>query len=189
MPIPYIAIRPGSATMVGDLVTVKGHPSYPPKESVAFTTVTASDATMLDAVRGWLDGTVQIFPEKAIRGDQSAAENQRYNAELMDTSKLAAETVALRRLGYPVTIVTSGTVVRDISKGSPAEKGLKIDDVIVDVDGQKLDRIDQLRRLLQVGGPGKTHQLTVERPAGSTTHVPVPSPRSRRRSRASPREP
>ena len=171
VPIPYIAIRPGSATPVGDLVTVKGAPTYPPKTSVAFTTVTASDATLLDAVRGWLDPTVQIFPEKVIRGDQSATENARYNAQLMDTSKLAAETVALERLGHSVTIVTSGTVVREIAEGSPAAKVLKTDDVIVDVDGQPLDHYDELRDLLQVGGPGAQHDLTVERPAGSSTHV------------------
>jgi PDZ domain-containing protein len=174
VPIPYVSIKPGSATMVGGLVHVQGAPSYPPKSSVAFTTVTASDATLLDAVRGWLDDSVQVFPEKVIRGDQSRTENLRYNAQLMDTSKLTAETVALQRLGHAVTILTSGTVVRQIGKGTPAAKQLKTDDVIVAVDGEPVDHFDELRTLLQVGGPGATHNLTVERPAGSTTHVEVP---------------
>jgi PDZ domain-containing protein len=91
----------------------------------------------------------------------------------MDTSKLTAETVALERLGHQVTIVTSGTVVREISKGSPASKVLKTDDVIVAVDGEPIDHFDELRSLLQVGGPGASHELTVERPAGSNTHVQV----------------
>jgi PDZ domain-containing protein len=174
VPIPYVSIKPGSATMVGGLVHVQGAPSYPPKSSVAFTTVTASDATLLDALRGWLDDTVQVFPEKVIRGDQSRSENLRYNAQLMDTSKLTAETVALERLGHAVTVLTSGTVVRQIGKGTPAAKGLKLDDVIVAVDGEPVDHFDELRTLLQVGGPGAGHTLTVERPAGSTTHVQVP---------------
>jgi PDZ domain-containing protein len=149
-------------------------PSYLPKSSVAFTTVSTADATLLDAFRGWLDDDVDVVPTKALRGDRSRSESLRYNAQLMDTSKLTAETVALRRLGQPVTIVTSGTVVRAMAKDSPAAKSLRLDDVIVAVDKEPVDHFDELRSLLQTGGPGATHSLTVERPAGSTTRIEVP---------------
>jgi PDZ domain-containing protein len=50
---------------------------------------------------------------------------------------------------------------------------LKLDDVIVAVDGQPVDEPDEVGELLQAGGPGATHTLTVERPPGSSTHVDV----------------
>ena len=55
----------------------------------------------------------------------------------------------------------------------PAATVLEVDDVIVAVDGEPVDEPDEVGVLLQNGGPGATHTLTVERPAGSDTHVDV----------------
>ena len=51
---------------------------------------------------------------------------------------------------------------------------LELDDVIVAVDGERRSTSPgEVGDLLQAGGPGATHTLTVERPAGSDTHVEV----------------
>jgi PDZ domain-containing protein len=171
MPVPYVTLRPGKARPVTQQVVVQGAPSYPPEESIAYTTVGVGQATLLEAFVGWLDDDVDVRPEEAIRGERSPEENRRYNAQLMDTSKLLAITVALRHLGHDVTIRTSGTVVRQIAEGSPAAGVLELDDVIIGVDDQAVDKADEIGELLQVGGPGATHLLTVERPAGSDQQV------------------
>lgn len=173
VPIPYVALRPGSARPVSEQVLVEGVPSYPPKESIAYTTVRVGETTLLDAVIGWLDDDVDVLPKERVQGGRSAAENRRYNAQLMDTSKLVAITVALEHLGYKVPIRTTGTVVRQIVPGSPAERTLKLDDVIVRVDGQPVDQPGAIGTLLQPGGPGASHVLTVERPAGTSKTTDV----------------
>lgn len=175
VPIPYVELRPGSARPVSEQVLVEGAPSYPPKESIAYTTVQVGETTLLEAVLGWLDDDVDVLPKEKVQGDRSAAENRRYNVQLMDTSKLVAITVALEHLGYKVPIRTTGTVVRQIVKGSPADGPLKLDDVVVAVDGQPVDQPGAIGTLLQPGGPGATHALTVERPAGTdkTTQVRI----------------
>ncbi|MGH9276045.1 MAG: YlbL family protein [Acidimicrobiales bacterium] len=173
LPVPYVALRPGSARPVSEQVLVEGAPSYAPAESIAYTTVNIGGTSLLEAFLGWLDDDVDVLPEERVRGDRSAAENRRYNAQLMDTSKLVAIAVALDHLGHEVAIRTSGTVVRQIVEGSPAAGGLQIDDVIVAVDGQPVDQPEKIGVLLQSGGPGGQHVLTVERPAGSTTRVDV----------------
>jgi PDZ domain-containing protein len=159
---------------VTDQVLVEGAPSYPPEQSIAYTTVNVGGTTLLEAFLGWLDDDVDVVPEERVRGDRSAEENRRYNAQLMDTSKLVAITVALRYLGHDVPIRTSGTVVRQIVEDSPAAGALALDDVIVAVDGEPVDQPDEVGTLLQPGGPGAEHVLTVERPAGSTTRIDVP---------------
>lgn len=174
MPTPYVTLRPGKTRPVTEQVLVEGAPSYPPEESIAYTTVSVGQATLLEAFVGWLDDDVDVRPEEAIRGGRSVEENRRYNAQLMDTSKAVAITVALRRLGHDVTIRTSGTVVRQIADGSPAEGALELDDVIVGVDGQPVDEANEIGELLQEGGPGASHVLTVERPAGSDNRIEVP---------------
>src|SRR3546814_20579212 len=93
----------------------------------------------------------------------------------MDASKQVASTVALRHLGYEVTIRTSGTIVRQIVEDAPAADVLELDDVVVAVDGETVDEPDGLGEELQVGGPGATHVLPVERPAGSTNRIELES--------------
>ena len=173
VPVPYVALRPGSTRPVSEKVLVEGAPSYSPQESIAYTTVGIGSVTLFEALAGWLDDDVDVIPEAAVRGDRSEAENRRYNAQLMDTSKLVAIAVALERLGEDVDIRTSGTVVRSMMEGSPASEVLEIDDVIVAVDGAPVDEPDEIGTLLQAGGPGATHTLTVERPAGTDSRVDV----------------
>jgi PDZ domain-containing protein len=171
--VPYVALRPGSVRPVTEQVLVEGAESYPPEASIAYTTVSVGSTTLLEAVVGWLDDDTDVLPEERVRGDRSAEENRRYNAELMDVSKLVAVAVALERLGHEVDVRTTGTIVRDIVEGTPAEGTLELDDVIVAVDGEPVDVPDELRGLLQVGGPGATHTVTVERPAGTDNRVDV----------------
>jgi PDZ domain-containing protein len=173
LPVPYVALKPGSARPVTEQVLVEGVPSYPPKESIAYTTVSVGGTTLIEALLGWLDDDVDVVPEEVIQGDRSAAENRRYNAQLMDTSKMFAITVALQHLGYDVPIRTTGTVVREIAPDSPAASVLQVDDVVVAVDGEPLDVPGEIVPLLQPGGPGASHTLTVERPAGSATTIDV----------------
>lgn len=172
--IPYKTLRPGSARPVAEHIYIDGVETYEPTHSVAFTTVSVGDATILEALGGWLDPEIDVFPREVIEGDRDAEENRRYNAELMDVSKLTATTVALRTLGYEVTLHTSGTVVRRMAEGSPAAEVLQLDDVIVAVDGEPVDAEGELSELLQVGGIGAQHLLTVERPPGSDQRVAVP---------------
>jgi Lon-like protease len=174
LPVPYVALRPGATRPVTEQVLVEGSPSYPPSESIAYTTVNVGSTSLLEAFIGWLDDGTDVVPDEVIRGDRTPEEARRYNAQLMDTSKLVAITVALEHLGYEVDIATTGTVVRQIQPGSPAEASLLLDDVIVAVDGEPVDVPDELKPLLQVGGPGAQHTLTVERPAGSAERVEVP---------------
>lgn len=165
-PIPYVALRPGSVRPVTEQVLVEGAASYPPDESIAYTTVSIGGITLLEAVAAWLDDDVDVLPEDRVRDGRSAEENRRYNAQLMDTSKLVAITVALRHLGYEVPIRTTGAVVREIVAGTPAEAVLQPDDVIVAVDGEVVDELGEIGALLQPGGPGAQHELVVERPPG-----------------------
>lgn len=173
LPIPYVALRPGSARPVTEQVLVEGAPSYPPRASIAYTTVNVGGTTLLEALLGWLDDDVDVVPEERVRGDRSAEESRRYNAQLMDNSKLVAITVALEHLGHDVPIRTTGAVVRQIVEGSPAEGVLQLDDVIVSVDGQPVDQPGEIGTLLQPEGPGAQHLLTLERPAGSATTTEV----------------
>jgi Lon-like protease len=172
--VPYYTLRPGSVRPVGDLVEVTDGPQHPPSSPVAFTTVSLRGITLLEAAASWLDPNVEVLPEEQIRGGRSVEENRRMNMQLMDTSKQVAITVALRHLGYDVGIRTSGAAVMAVVPDTPAAGVLEPGDVIVEVDGDPVDEPGVLGTMLQRGGVGARHTLTVERtPTGETLRVEV----------------
>src|SRR5690349_412744 len=52
VPVPYMTLRPGSTRPVTDQVLVEGAPSYPPEQSIAYTTVSIGPATLFEALAG-----------------------------------------------------------------------------------------------------------------------------------------
>ncbi|MGE3619894.1 MAG: PDZ domain-containing protein [Acidimicrobiia bacterium] len=164
LPVPYYALRPGSAVPLDGLLAIEGVDEYPTDAPVAYTTVRVGRATLVEALIGWVDDDVDVLRSELIDGGRSADENDRYNQALMVDSKQVAIAVALRRLGHPVTITTAGVRVEAVVAGQPAEGVLQRGDVVRSVDGEVLDRPGELGQLLQVGGPGATHELGLVRP-------------------------
>jgi serine protease Do len=64
---------------------------------------------------------------------------------------------------------TSGVVVSDVAKGSPAEKaGLQRDDVILAVDEKPVTTTGELRNLIAVGGANHVARIKIQRGAKET---------------------
>lgn len=175
IPLPYTSQNPGRATPVGPAISVADPAvrTYPAAASVAYTTVSQREATLLDLFRGWIDDDVDLYSNDYLFGGSSRRETRLANRGMMDASKVDASVSALRYLGYDVVVHTDGVIVRQIAEGSPADGVLQLDDVIVAIDGEPIDLLGEIRDLLQLGGPGATHTITVERPPGSTTRVDV----------------
>src|SRR3546814_13014702 len=69
LPVPYVAMRPGTARPVTQYVTVRGATSYPPEESIAYMTVNIGPISLPEAAVGWLDDAVDLRPE-AVRSEE-----------------------------------------------------------------------------------------------------------------------
>src|SRR6185503_5289687 len=76
------------------------------------------------------------------------------NANSFKESQTSAETVALRKLGYPVQVT-----VTEVSKGLPAEAVLKPGDVITTVDGAAVTSSQKLRDLIRAKPAGTSLQV------------------------------
>ena len=120
--IPYYAMAPGTAVDVEPLVSVgDGGPSFPPDGRVFLTTISLRQATVLSALRGWLDPHVDVVEKDTIvPPDTDADELRELNLRLMDSSKDAALGVAFEQLGYDA-ISGSGASVLEVVEGAPAE--------------------------------------------------------------------
>ncbi len=167
LPVPYYALRPGDARPLAGLVSVEGADEFPTDSPVAFTTVKVGRTTLMEALVGWFDDDVDVVPAEVIEGDRTEEETDRYNQQLMDDSKLIATTVAMERLGYDIPVRTEGVLVEGVVPDQPADGLLERGDVILAVDDEPIDVPGEVRSLLQAGGPGATHVLSVEREVGA----------------------
>ena len=172
--IPYYSLAPGSAVSLNDLVSVERAESYPPDGELFLTTVSLKRATLLDAVRGWIDSSITVRPEdEIVPPDVSREQLRDFNLELMADSKQKAVAVALERLGYHVRS-GSGAEIIALVEGAPAEGVLSVGDTVVGVDGESVTLSDEAVALLGTHRPGDEVRLDV-RPAdgGDTRTVEV----------------
>ncbi len=112
------------------------------------------------------------MPTEVVRNGQSRQENARYNAQLMDLSKIAAQTgppaPGLRRPDHH-----HGHRRAIIDPGTPAADGLQIDDVIVAVDGEPIDEIGEIGEVLRWAGSGPPRSPSSVRRAAARVDVPI----------------
>jgi Lon-like protease len=163
VPLPYYAFKPGSVRDTESLISVGGDtPVYPAEGSISYTTVSLRQATLFGLVQGWLDDDVDIHPEDEVLGDRDADENRSFNLALMDDSKNVAAQVALEHLGYDVPVTSDGVYVLDVSAGSGAEGLLEVGDVILSVDGERLDAPEDLGRIMDGRAPDEAVALEVQ---------------------------
>jgi PDZ domain-containing protein len=169
--VPYYSISPGSALDVSRLVKVDADaPDFPPKGAIYMCTVSLQRTTLLQALQGWLDPTVDVVKEQVIKPkDVTSKDLRTYNLKVMDTSKEQALGVAFEQLGYDA-IKGRGAQVVQIVKGTPADGPLEPGDSIVAVDGEPTEFSPEAVRLLHAKRPGDRVKLTVRPAKGETTH-------------------
>ena len=140
--LPYDSLGPGTARAVNSVVSVKGHPSYPPRGQLLYTTVSVRErVNPYEALAGWLDPDVDVIPEQKVRGDIPADVFRQQNVEAMADSKTTAELLALRHLGYPD--LGDGAEIVSVDADPARRPAPAARDVIVEVDGQPVSTSDE----------------------------------------------
>jgi len=163
--LPYDTLGPGRVQPVNSVITVTGHPSYPPQGKVLYTTVSVRErVNPYEALAGWLDPTVDVLPEQQIRGTIPPDQYQRMNVEAMADSKTTAEVLALRQLGF--TDLGGGAQVEEVQAGRPAASVLERNDVIVAVDAKAVSTSADLVGAIRSRAPGETIRMQVRRNDG-----------------------
>jgi Lon-like protease len=173
--VPYVELGAGpTVDTLGDhdrkpIITVDGAPTSTSAGQLRLTTVNVRDhINLIDAVRGWLRGDTAVVPRELVYPpNKSEKEVDQENAAQFKASQTSAETVALRKLGYPVLVT-----VTEVSKGYPAEAVLKAGDVITSVDGTAVTSSQKLRELVRAKPAGASRQVGYTR-EGAAAVAPI----------------
>jgi PDZ domain-containing protein len=159
--VPYVVLSPGPAFntlgTVGatDVLSVKGHATYPTDGTLDLTTVSVADhVTLFEALSGWFSASEAVVPRELIYPpDRSTKQTDEESRQQMQQSQDDAVSAALHQLGIPgTTAVTVGSV----AKGKPADGRLQPGDVLTTVDGAKVTDVNRLRALLSGPAIGST---------------------------------
>ena len=174
--LPYDSLGPGSARAVNGVVAVKGHPSYPPRGRLFYTTVAVRErVNPYEALAGWLDPDTDVIPEEKVRGEIPTDEFKRLNVEAMADSKTTAQVLALRHLGFPD--LGDGAEIIDVDPSLPAAPLLRPRDVIVDIDDRPVATSADMVAGLQARQAGDVVHLRIDRD-GQTVELDAPLGRS-----------
>ncbi len=159
------AFVPRAAQPALPVVTLEGQ--KPPPDgagSVYFSTVGIRRATIYETWFGVGDGG-DLVPEHAVISPGETDEDRtRLERLSMGASQQAAEIVALRALGYDVTVEPAGVRVIGIDPKAPAlDDGVVLGDVILAVDTTPIRTTDELRAALTEVGPERPVRLRIHR--------------------------
>ena len=168
--LPYDTLGPGRAEAVNSVITVTGHPSYPPQGKLFYTTVSVRErVNPYEALAGWLDPATDVIPEEKVRGTVPPDQFQRMNVEAMADSKTTAQVLALRQLGY--TDLGAGAEVEEVQTDLPAASVLQPKDVIVSIDGKAVSTSGDAVSAIRARAPGDTVRLQIRRGDAPPTDV------------------
>lgn len=162
--LPYYAFRPGSVRDTRPLIEIEGAETYVPEGSISYTTVALREVTLFGLIYGWWHDDIAIVEEDVVQVTDDPDEQRQINLAAMATSKEAATYVALAELGYEVPASATGNVVLDVEAGMPADGVLQFGDVIVAIDGERIDAVEDLSQMMEGKAPGDTVTVIVQDP-------------------------
>jgi PDZ domain-containing protein len=158
----YILL-PDKARPVGPLVSVKGGKEPTDGGGIYFDAVIIRRAKLFEQLFPWIHEGGTLVPADQVN-PPGVSDSQRHREDLreMARSQDIAAAVALKYLGYKVTIQPIGALISEVTPDSPAAKaGLEPTDVIVGVDGKPVRINADLRALIGQHTPGDTVDLTI----------------------------
>jgi PDZ domain-containing protein len=174
--VPYVQLEPGpSYNTLGqddqgkDVIVLTGVPATQSKGQLRFLTIVIRrQLSLAEAIHGWLAGDESVVPEELyFPPGQSQDQIDKANQQDFATSISSAQIAALNKLGYPPLVG-----VKEVAAGSPADGKLKPGDILVSVDGTKIDTVDTMINKLRSKPAGTTFQFEITRDGAPMT-IPV----------------
>lgn len=144
MSTPYIIQKAGTAEDVGSMVKVN-NPDVAEGSVLMLTTVRQLYPNWFMYVVARFNSEWDIYVEKDLHpnGESRADYNER-QAIVMLSSQSNALQAAYKVAEIPYELDYQGVVINSVIKGMPAEGVLKVGDVIVEFDGKKISRSDEV---------------------------------------------
>lgn len=180
LPLPYVIFEPGDPeNVLGSMITVPEEFGSKNKDNfkaggklfltTVYVTTPKSKVFGFEILKAWLDGDETVLPRDSVYPEnQPASEIKKQESQEMTGSQENAIFNALSYLGYEVP---SRAKIVDVLKQSDAHGLVKEDDLIIEIDGREVDRVEQIVDVVRQKNPGDSVSLLIER-AGKRISIP-----------------
>jgi PDZ domain-containing protein len=159
LPDPPRAVEP--------LVHVPGEKDTDERGGIYMVDIFVRKANLLERIFPGIHDGASLVPAKAVNPvGVSESERIKQSQEEMSQSQKIAAAVALRYLGYKVDVKTSGVEVTAVFPGTPADGELEVGDVVVSVNGKRVQTTQELQQAMSAVTPGEDVVLAVRRSGG-----------------------
>ena len=167
--VNVVALSPGSAPTTIEKINIEGTDTYAPEGEIKFTTVSieSDSLTIWEWFRARNDEIRELRDREDFYGDKSKAETRTINNFMMQQSQDTASLVAAKYLGYEIIPEVAGAYVVEIVSNSPADIFLQLGDLIVEVDGIKVESPKDLGDAIKSKEPGETVSIGYKRSEGT----------------------
>jgi PDZ domain-containing protein len=160
----YYVFLPDRAHALEPLVRIDGEHQAPEKGGVYFVDVRFRKAHLLEDLLGRpLARGATLLPTRDVLGDATPKQAQQIDITEMEDSQKIAAAVALKRLGYHVSIRLPTVVVRGVLRTAPARRLLKPGDKLLAVNGRGVHSLGGLHALIASHRPGDSISVTYSR--------------------------
>ena len=168
---------------VGDLGDVAKQ--YPPKGDIYFVTVMSPEQSLLSWLVGRREPAIEFLTAEDVNGFRTPTQRRTLDLASMRTSEQVAEYVALKKVGYDVSIVPGDVLIEDMVCLQPSEDGTTCEqwspsdtvldpgDRILAIDGKPVGTVDDLKPILDGKQPGDVVSMKIKRPEQGELTVDV----------------
>jgi PDZ domain-containing protein len=164
IPTSFNVVEPGVALELSPIISVED--GYENEGDFLLTAVSSRRAVVWDYIYisllepddKELESMAAQLPE-----DMDMNEYIKIMGDLMEESKLQAQTVAFRKLGYDVSVSGEGAEVVEVMKDGTAYNKLKKDDLIIEIDGKKVEMAADAVNIIRNREIGEPVELKVLR--------------------------
>lgn len=183
------ARTPASAQPVDDRIVFgdlgAAAEQFPPVGDIYFVTVTEPAQSVLSWFVGRDEPAIQFLTNEEKFGVQTPPQRRRFALEQMRTSEQVAQYVALQRVGFEVDVIEGDVLIQDMVclaanedntecvDWSPSDDVLDPGDRILEADGERIDGVEDLGRVLEGRAPGDIVTMRIDRPEAGELEVEV----------------
>ncbi|MFW5786991.1 MAG: PDZ domain-containing protein [Halanaerobiales bacterium] len=166
IPTPYMVTSPGIAQELSPLITVEDGYKGQSRGDFMLTAVASKKASLLDYIYVSLTNPEdkQLTPvEDQIPPGMDMDEYLNIMDDLMEESKLKAQAIAFEKHGHEVSVSGKGASVEEVLEEGSAVNKLKKGDVIVAVNGKKIELATDAVQVIREQEINKEIELTIIR--------------------------
>ena len=165
-PINYYLVSPGVAEDISPMIKVKAD-SYTTAGKIMLTTVSMKRANLIDYtwIKLFKPQLYELQSMDFLPKDVKIEEYFNLMQEMMTESQLKAKAIALKEVGYQPQITGQGVKIVQVLEKSNGYGRLKEGDIIIGVDGTKVELLTETVNKIQDRKLGDKVEVTVKREA------------------------